>query len=131
MTHIHTTQLAETNVLSSKNSIVSFRVLLKILKFGGSNVFKRNLIFARRTKNFWLVEVNFFHFSDIPARKRYFLSIGNAKTVFSYFPSLILVETNLFGKDFVPVGRHFPPSVNCFLLFRASLWEVETATATS
>ena len=77
MTHIHTTQLAETNFLSSKNSIISFRALLKILKFGGINVFKTNVISAHRTGFFWLVEVNFFHFSDIPARKRYFLPIGN------------------------------------------------------
>ena len=42
-----------------------------------------------------------------------------------------LVETNLFGKDFVPVERDFPPSGNCFLLFHASFLQVETATETS
>ena len=40
-------RLVETNFLSSRNSIVLFRALLKILKFGGSNLFKRNLISAR------------------------------------------------------------------------------------
>ena len=39
-------RLVKTNFLSSRN-IVLFRALLKILKFGGSNFFKRNLIFAR------------------------------------------------------------------------------------
>ena len=45
--------------------------------------------------------------------------------------SLKLVETTLFGKDFVLVGRDFPPSGNCFLLFRASFLQVETVTETS
>ena len=39
--------LVETNFLSSRNSSVLFRALLKILKFGGSKLFKRNLISAR------------------------------------------------------------------------------------
>ena len=39
-------QLVETNFLSSRNSIVIFRALLKILNFGGSNLFKRNLTSA-------------------------------------------------------------------------------------
>ena len=38
-----------------------------ILKFGVSN----------HSKSFWLVEVNFFHFSDTPASERYSLSSGN------------------------------------------------------
>ena len=45
--------------------------------------------------------------------------------------SLKLVETNLFGKDFVPVERDFPPSGNCFPLFRAAFLQVETVTGTS
>ena len=40
-----------------------------------------------------------------------------------------LVETNLFGKDFVPVERE--PSGNCFLLFRALFVQMETFTKTS
>ena len=75
----------ETNFLFSRKSIVLFRALLKILKFGGGKLFKRNL-------SFWPVEVNFFHFSDNPASERYFLS----------------------EKDFdlVPVERDFLPSGN-------------------
>ena len=61
------------------------------------------------------------------------------ETVFSYLifffykwkPSLKLVETNFFGKDFVPVERDFPLSENCFLLFCASFLQVETVTETS
>ena len=100
---------------------------------------------------FWL-EVNFFHFKDTPASERYFLSNGNVFlneffipydgdlfTVFwkpfsriqSFFfqPSMKLVETNLFGKDFVPVERE--PSRNCFLLFRALFLQMETFTKTN
>ena len=40
-------RLVKTNFLSSRNSIVLFRALLKILKFGGSKLFKRNLFSAR------------------------------------------------------------------------------------
>ena len=117
-----------------------------ILKFGVSN----------HSKSFWLVEVNFFHFSDTPASERYSLSSGNVllnqfaipyggdrffglvETVFclifffyKWKPSLKLVETSSFWKDFVPVERDFPPSGNCFLLFRASFLQVETVTETS
>ena len=46
-------------------------------------------------------------------------------------PSLKLVETNLFGKDFVLVEMHFLPSGNCFRLLRASFLQVETVTETS
>ena len=46
-------------------------------------------------------------------------------------PSLKLVKTNLFWKDFVAAERDFPPSGNCFPLFRASLLQVETITETS
>ena len=42
-----------------------------------------------------------------------------------------LVEKNLIGKDFLAVERDFPPSGNCFLLFRASFLQVETITETS
>ena len=102
------------------------------------------------------MEVNFFHFSENPASKRYFLSNGNVFSnkflipygrdgfsvfwkLFSLFnlffykwkSSLKLVETNLFGKDFVPAERDFPPSGNCFLLFRDSFLQVETVTETS
>ena len=46
-------------------------------------------------------------------------------------PSLKLVETNLFEKDFAPVERDFPPSGNYFLLFHASFLQVETITEPS
>ena len=65
-----------------------------------------------------------------------FLSFGNCFLLFNLFfykwkPSLRLVETDLFGQDFVPVERDFPASGNCFLLFRASFLQVETVTETS
>ena len=65
-----------------------------------------------------------------------FLSCGNGFLLFNLFfykwkPSLKLVETNLFGKDFVPVESDFPRSENCFLLFRASFLQVETVTETN
>ena len=66
-----------------------------------------------------------------------FLSCGNRFLLFNLFcfykwkPSLKLVETNLFGKDIVPVEKDFPPSGNCFLLFRTSFLQVETVTETS
>ena len=66
-----------------------------------------------------------------------FLSCGNRFFLFNLFvfykwkPSLELGETNLFGKDFVPVERDFPLSGNCFLLFRAFFLQVETVTETS
>ena len=55
-------RLAETNFLSSRNSIVLFRVLLKILKFGGSNLFKRNLISARENLFFSQQKLIFYNF---------------------------------------------------------------------
>ena len=67
-------------------------------------------------------------------------SVFSYSIFFSYKwkPSLKLVETNLFGKDFVPVEmdfvpveRDFRPSGNYFLLFRASFVQVETVTETS
>ena len=144
-------RLVETNFLSSRNSIALFRDLLKILKFEGSNLFKRKIISARKNWSFLLVEVNFFHFSDTPASESrnvfwanfsfrtvetYFLSCGKRFLLFNLFfykwkPSLKLVETNLCGKDFVLVEMDFPPSGNCFLLFRTSFLQVETVTETS
>ena len=41
--------LVKTSFLFSTNSIVLFRALLKISKFGGSNLFKRNLILLVET----------------------------------------------------------------------------------
>ena len=65
-----------------------------------------------------------------------FLSRGNRFQLFNFFfykwkPSLKFVDTNLFGKDFVPMERDFPPSGNCLLLFHASFLKVKTVTETS
>ena len=66
-----------------------------------------------------------------------FRSCRNRFLLFNLFffykwkPSLKLVETNLFGKDFVPVERDFTPTGNCFILFRASFLQVETVNETS
>ena len=130
-------RLVETNFLSCRNSIVSFRALWKILKFGGSNLFKRNIISARGNWFFWLVKVNFlssrnvfltnFSFRMVETD---FWSCGNYFLLFNFF--FLQVETfTEIGKDFVPVERDFPPSGNCFLLFRASFLQVETVTETS
>ena len=43
-------RLVEKNFLSSRNNTVLFRALLKTLKFGGNNLFKRNFISARPQK---------------------------------------------------------------------------------
>ena len=59
----------------------------------------------------------------------YFKSCGNRFLLFNLFffykwkPSLKLVETNLFGKDYVPIEKDFAPSGNCFLLYRASFYK--------
>ena len=97
----------------------------------------------------------FFQFSDTPASERYFLSSGNVflnkffisyggdgfsgENLFFLFnlffynwkSSLKLMETNFFGKNFVPAERDFPSSGNCFLFFRASFLQVATVTETS
>ena len=66
-------RLVETDFLSSGNSILLFRALLKFWKFGGGNYFKKN--YSR--KLFYIVEINFFHFLDIFASESYFSSRGN------------------------------------------------------
>ena len=64
----------------------------------------------------------------------------HVEMVFSYLiyiffykwkPSLKLGETNLLGKDFVPVERDFSPNGKCLLLFRASFLQVETVIETN
>ena len=47
--------IIRTNYLSSRNSIVLFRALLKILKFDGSSLFKRKPYFCSWKLIFWLV----------------------------------------------------------------------------
>ena len=42
-----------------------------------------------------------------------------------------VLETNLLGKNFVSAERDFPPSGNCFCLFRAFFLQVETVTEAS
>ena len=139
--------LVETNFLSCRNSIVLFRALLKILKFGGSNLFKRNLISARGSCFFGQQKLNFSIFQILllvkvifVQQKRVFERIFHSawwrrilclvETGFSYLifffykrkPSLKLVETNLFGKDFVSVERDVHPVETVFfysvLVFR-------------
>ena len=61
------------------------------------------------------------------------MSCGNRFLLFNFFfdkwkPSLKLPETHFSGKDFVPIEKGFPPSGNCFLLFRASFLQVKTVT---
>ena len=66
-----------------------------------------------------------------------FLSCGNWFLLFKLFffykwkPSMELVETKFFGKNFVPIERDFPSGGNCFLLFPASFLQVEIFTETS
>ena len=50
---------------------------------------------------------------------------------YKWKPSLTLVETTFFGKDFVPVEREFPSGGNYFLLFRASCLQEEIVTESS
>ena len=130
-------RLVQKNFLSSRNSTVSFRALWKILKFGGCNLFKRNIISARGNWFFWLVKVNFlssrnvfltnFSFRMVETD---FWSCGNYFLLLNFF--FLQVETfTEIGKDFVPVERDFPPSGNCFLLFRDSFLQVETVTENS
>ena len=70
-------RLVKTNFLSSRNIIVLFRALLKILKFGGSNFFKRNLISARGKCFLASRSSFFFHFQILMLVKGIFLSNGN------------------------------------------------------
>ena len=148
-------RLVETNFLSTRNSIVLFRALLKVL--GIATFLRETYYFCSWKLIFWLVKVNFFHFLGTPASERYFLSGGNVFlhkfffrivetdflswgnrfllfNLFFFYKwkhSLKLVETNLFGADFVPVERDCPLSGNCFLLFRALFMQVETVTESS
>ena len=132
---------AETNFLSSRKSIV---LLGALLEFGGSNLYKKNLISACGNWFFGKLKLIFSIFQTLLLvkgtfvwRKRIFKRIFYSvcwrrvlclvKTVFSYLIFfykwkllLKLLETNLFEKDFVPVERNFPPSGNCFLLFHSS-----------
>ena len=132
-------RLVQKNFLSSRNSVVSFRALWKILKFGGCNLFKRNIISARGNWFFWLVKVNFlssrsvfltnfliFYFLFfIPYDGDGFLVLWKLFSLIHFF--FLQVETfTEIGKE-----RDFPPSGNCFLLFRASFLQVETVTETS
>ena len=73
-----------------------------------------------------LAETHFYTNSSFCMVETDFLSCRHRFLLFTIFfykrkPSLKLVETNLFGKNFVPVGRDF-------LLFRASFLLVETVT---
>ena len=65
--------LVKKDFLSRRNSIFLFRVLLKLLKFGGGKSCLWKLIFR-------LVELFFLHFSDFsitPSSESYFPSSGN------------------------------------------------------
>ena len=68
-------RLVETNFLSSRNSIVLFRALLKVL--GVATFLRETYYFCSWKLIFWLVKVNFFHFLGTPASERYFLSGEN------------------------------------------------------
>ena len=80
-------RLVETDSMSSRNSIIFFRALLKILKFGGSNLFKRKLISARGN-----------------------LFFSQQKLIFYKFPILLLVKGILssgkvfLNEFFIPYG---------------------------
>ena len=76
-------RLVETDFLFGEKSIFLFRVLLKLLKFGGGNSCLWKLIF-------WLVELIFSHFSDTPSSESYFPSRGNV---------FLSESSNPYGKD--------------------------------
>ena len=109
-------RLVEMIFLSSRNSIVLFRALLKILKFGGSKLFKRNFISASRN---WIFD--------------------QQKLLFSVFHMLLLVkcifclvETYSLTKfSFCTVETDFLSCGNCFLLFIYFFLQVETFTEIS
>ena len=133
-------RLVETNFLSSRNSIVSFRALLKFLKFGRINL--RKTLFLLVETDFLATRSQFFPFFrySFLLVKGIFFSRGNIflneflipyggdgfsvlqklfSLICSFFfykwkTSLKLVEINLIVKT-VPVERDFPPSGNCFL----------------
>ena len=134
-------RLVETNFLSSRNSIVSFRALLKFLKFGRINLRKtlfllvetdflatRSQFFPFFRYSFLLVKGIFF-FSRKHIFERIFHSVWwrrifcIVEAVFFYLLFFFLqlenfteISGNKFNwKDFVPVERDFPPSGNCFL----------------
>ena len=67
--------LVETDFWFSGNRILSFRVLLKFLKFKGSNFFEEKPYFCSWKLIFWLIF--YFYFSDTPASESYFLPSEN------------------------------------------------------
>ena len=144
-------RLVEANFRFSRKSIVLFSALLKILKIESKNLFKRILVSARGSfgyqKLFFSVFQIFLLVRGIFVQREHilnefvwwrrifymvetnFMSCRNRFLLFNIFfckwkPSLKLVETNLFGKDFVPVERDFPLDGTCFLLFCASFLQV-------
>ena len=148
--------LVETNFLSCRNSIVLFRALLKILKFGGSNLFKRNLISARGSCFFGQQKLNFSIFQILllvkvifVQQKRVFERIFHSawwrrilcllETGFSYLiffflqeETFIEISGNKFIWERLCSGRKgCAPSGDCFLLFCACFPLVETVTETS
>ena len=73
-------QLVEKDFLFSGNRILSFRVLLKFLKFKGSNFFEEKPYFCSWKLIFWLIFFFFsffFHLSDTAPNEGYFLPSGN------------------------------------------------------
>ena len=89
-------QAAETNFLSSRNSIVLFRALLKILKFGVATFLRETLSLLVKTdffcqqKLFLMVEKDF-------------LSCGNRSLLFIYLFFLLQAEnfTEIKGNKFI------------------------------
>ena len=104
------------NFLSSRNSIVLLRILLKILKFGFSNLFIRNVISTCGNLFFGQQKLIFSIFKILVLLKGIFCL---AKTYFSTNFSFRLVET-----DFLPCG-------NRFLLFNHFFLQGKTFTENS
>ena len=109
--------------LSSRNSIVLFRALLKILKFQNfkyffqrERVFKRIFHSLQWGQIFCHVQIVFSYLILFFLQLKIFTEISGNKC--------------FWGKGFVPVERDFPPSGNCLLLFCASFLQVETVTET-
>ena len=70
--------LVKTDFLSSGNSILLFRTLLKFLGFEGSRFFfKESLFLLVETDFLTSGSFFFFHFSGSPDSESYFLSSGN------------------------------------------------------
>ena len=144
-------RLTQMNFLSSENSILLFRTLLKFWKFWRWKFFYEKPYSCSRKLIVCLVEVFFFpFFFDTPASENFFSSNGNVflnkffipwRRISVLWKSFYLIQCIFFSASGSPLKlvetlfrlevSDFLSTEKCFLLFRASFLQVETVTETS